>query len=94
MDWHVGTDLKYQFAFPTEITVQGPDIVIWVVDLRKVFVVELTIPFVERMNWALQYKLKKYEDLREQCVKNGCITDKFAIVLLPTQPNLPYLTNL
>ena len=72
-DWHVATDLKHNFIFPTEIalTTKRPDIVIWSVKAKKVFVIELTVPFEENFNWAHQRKLEKYEDLREQWVRNG-----------------------
>ena len=35
--------------------------------------------FEENFNWAHQRKLEKYEDLREQCVRNGWIKNVFAI---------------
>ena len=37
MDWHVATDLKHNFIFPTEIalTTKRPDIVIWSVKVKK-----------------------------------------------------------
>ena len=39
MDWHVATDLKHNFIFPTEIalTTKCPDIVIWPVKAKKSF---------------------------------------------------------
>ena len=79
MDWYVTTDLKYNFIFPTEITLmtKRPDIVIWSVKAKKVFAIELTVPFEENFNWAHQRKLEKYEDLQEQCVRNGWITNVF-----------------
>ena len=46
---------------------------------KKVFVIELTVPFEENFDWAHQRKLEKYEDLREQCVRNGWITKVFPI---------------
>ena len=80
-DWQVATDLKHNFIFPTEITLmtKRPDIVIWFVKAKKVFVIELTVPFEENFNWAHQCKLEKYEDLQEQCVRNGWITNIFPI---------------
>ena len=37
LDWHVVTDLKHNFIFPTEIalTTKRPDIVIWYVKAKK-----------------------------------------------------------
>ena len=80
-DWHVATDLKHNFIFPIEIalTTKRPDIVIWSVKAKKVFVIELTVPFEENFDWAHQRKLEKYEDLREQCVINGWLTNIFPI---------------
>ena len=46
----------YNFIFPTEIalTIKHPDIVIWFIKAKKVFVIELTVPFEENLNWAHQ----------------------------------------
>ena len=81
MDWHVATVLKHTFIFPTEIalTTKRPDIVIWSVKAKKVFVIELTVPYEENFVWAHQRKLEKYEDLQEQCVRNGWTTNVFPI---------------
>ena len=75
-DWHVATDLKHNLIFPTEIalTTKRPDIVIWSIKAKKVFIIELTVPYEENFDWAHQHKLEKYEDLREQCVRNGWMT--------------------
>ena len=70
-DWHVATDLKHNYIFPAEITLttKRPEIVIWSVKAKKVFVIELTVPYEENFDWAHQHKLEKYEDLWEQCVR-------------------------
>ena len=80
-DWHVASDLKHNFIFPTEIALltKRPDIVIWSMKAKNVFVIELTIPFQENFDWAHQRKLEKYDDLREQYVRNGWITHVFPI---------------
>ena len=80
-DWHVAIDLKHNFIFPTEtaLTTKRPDVVIWSVKAKKVFVIELTVPFEKNFDWAHQRKLEKYEDLREQCVRNGWLTNSFPI---------------
>ena len=80
-DWHVATDLKHNFIFPTEIvlTTKRPDIVIWSIKAKKVFLIELMVPYEENFDWAHQRKLEKYEDLRKQCVRNGWITNVFPI---------------
>ena len=52
MDWHVATDLKHNFIFPTEIafTPKSPDIVIWSVKAKQVFIIELIVPFEENFD--------------------------------------------
>ena len=64
-DWNVATNLKHNFIFPTEIALmtKRPDIVTWSVKAKKVFVIELMVPFGENFDWAHQHKLEKYEDL-------------------------------
>ena len=81
MDWYVATDFKHHFIFPTEIvlTTQHPDIVIWSIKLKKLFYIELMVLFEENFDWAHQHKLEKYEDLQEQCIRNGWITNVFPI---------------
>ena len=78
-DWHVTTNLKHNFIFPTEIalTTKCPDIVIWSVkEKSSCYWVD---PFEENFDWAHQRKLEKYEDLQEQCVKNGWIINVLPI---------------
>ena len=72
-EWYIAIYLENHFVFSIEIalTTQRPDIVIWSVkSFKKVFVIELTVPFEENFDWSHQPKLEKYEDLREQCVRN------------------------
>ena len=38
-----------------------------------------TFFFMKNFDWAHQRKLEKYEDLQEQCVRNGWITNIFPI---------------
>ena len=79
-DWHIATNLKHNFIFPTEIalTTKCPDIVICFIKAKKVFVIELTVPYEENFQRAHQRKLEKYEDLWEQCVRNGWIMYVFS----------------
>ena len=81
MDCRVIADVDRQLAFPTEITstCEHPNLVIWSVHSKKVILAKLTIPFEANIDWAHQSKLEKYEDLREQCVKNGWSTDIFPL---------------
>ena len=52
MDWHVTTNSKYNFIFPTEIalTTKRPDIVICSIKAKKVFIIDLTVPYEENFN--------------------------------------------
>ena len=79
--WRVIADVNRQLDFPTEIasTRQPSDLVIWSVNSKQVIIAELMIPFEENIDWAHQRKLEKYEDLREQCVKNGWSRDIFPL---------------
>ena len=79
--WQVATDSKYNFIFPTEmaLTTKRPDIVIWTVKAKKVFVIELMVLFEENFDWPHQRKMEKFEDLREECVRNDWITNVFPI---------------
>ena len=53
--------------------------VIWSVKAKKIFVIELTVPYEKNFDWAHQRKLEKYEDLREPCARNGWKTNVFPI---------------
>ena len=54
-------------------------IVIWSVKAKIVFVIKLTVTFEENFDWTHQRKLEKSEDQREQCARNGWITNVFPI---------------
>ena len=66
--------------------------------IKKVFTIELTVPFEENFDWAHQRKLEKYKDLWEQCVRNGWITNVFPIKVrcwgFITNSTSIFLTNL
>ena len=62
---------------------QCPDIVIWSVKLKRIFVIKLNVPFEENFDWAHQLKLEKYENLQEQCVRNSWITISSQCILQP-----------
>ena len=89
------TNLKHNFIFPSEIalTTKRPDLVIWSVKAKIVFVIELMVTFEENFGWAHQRKLEKYEVLREQCVRNGRITNVFPIEVGCNTTSV-FLTNL
>ena len=45
--------------------------------LMKVLAVKLTVPLEEYVYWVYQRQLEKYDDMQEQCVRNGWITNMF-----------------
>ena len=65
---------------------------------KKVFVIELIVPFEENFDWVHQCKLEKYEDLGKQYVRNGKITNVFPIKVgcrgFITNSNSAFITNL
>ena len=83
-DWPVITDIDWQLTFLTEITAtcQHPDLIIWSINSKKVITAELTITFRFNIDWTYQCYLEMYEDLREQCIKNGWSTDVFPLEIV------------
>lgn len=70
-DWEMRADIKKQLKFPEEITHTSlrSDIVLWSKGIKQVVLIELTVPWEERMGEAHEYKLKKYQALifKSQC---------------------------
>ena len=46
---------------------------------KESFRYQINSPFWENIAWVHHYKLKKYEDRQEQCLRNGWITTIFSI---------------
>ena len=55
-------------------TTLRPDIVIWSTASKQVLLIELTVPWEERIELAYERKRTKYDDLKEQCEKAGWST--------------------
>nr|XP_034331688.1 uncharacterized protein LOC117690947 [Crassostrea gigas] len=72
-DWQMRADLKTRMQFPTEVasTNKRPDIAIWSLASRQVIVVELTVPWEERMEDAYERKMGKYQVLVADCQERG-----------------------
>ena len=72
-DWQMRADLKTRMQFPTEVasTNKRPDIVIWSPSSRQVIIVELTVPWEERMEDAFERKMGKYQELVADCQGRG-----------------------
>lgn len=72
-DWEMRADLQRQLKFPEEIatTTCRPDVVLWSKATKQVALVELTVPWEERMEEAHEFKRKKYQALILDCQQNG-----------------------
>ena len=60
---------KYSYILQTVCSMLRPDIVIY--NPKTVVLVELTVPFDERMSEAKQRKEDKYEELIEEIAASG-----------------------
>ena len=72
-DWILMADLQTQLVFPPEITVTRlrPDIVMWSRSTRNLIIIELTVPWEERMEEVNERKREKYQDLVDECKEKG-----------------------
>ncbi|XP_028292553.1 uncharacterized protein LOC114455485 [Gouania willdenowi] len=72
-DWVLKVDLGKQLKFPEEVakTTLRPDIVITSVATKQVVLLELTVPWEDRMEEAHERKRAKYSELVEECRSNG-----------------------
>lgn len=72
-DWDMRVDLRRQLKFPEEITISTlrPDIVLWSRATKQVVLLELTVPWEERIEEAHERKLGKYQPLTQQCQQVG-----------------------
>ena len=75
-DWHLKVDLGKQLKFPETITVTTlrPDLVLMSESTRQVILLELTVPWEDRMEEAFERKRAKYEELAGECRRNGWMT--------------------
>ena len=66
-------DLKHQLQIPTFITETRarPDMIIYSRTARCVGIVELTVPYEDRMEVSNELKRSKYEELKESCERNN-----------------------
>ncbi|KAK0150652.1 hypothetical protein N1851_008245 [Merluccius polli] len=72
-DWQMKADLGKQLRFPEHIveTTLRPDIVLFSDVTRQVVLLELTVPWEERMEEANERKRAKYTELVEECRRRG-----------------------
>ncbi|XDV14344.1 hypothetical protein PO909_014615 [Leuciscus waleckii] len=72
-DWQLEVDLGRQLKFPGNIaaTTLRPDIVLVSEKTRQVVLLELTVPWEDRMEEAFERKRAKYEELAGECRSRG-----------------------
>ncbi|XP_026126685.1 uncharacterized protein LOC113108082 [Carassius auratus] len=72
-DWELSVDLGKQLKFPeaVAITTLRPDVVLTSEASKQVILLELTVPWEDRMEEANERKRAKYSQLVEDCRSNG-----------------------
>ena len=70
-DMKVDLDKKLVFSPEIVVTRLRPDIVLWSRESKKVVMIELTVPWEERMEEAHELKRSKYAELQAQCIEKG-----------------------
>ena len=72
-DWELAVDLGKQLKFPEVVatTTLRPDIVLTSVASKQVILLELTVPWEDRIEEANERKRAKYSLLVEECRSNG-----------------------
>ncbi|XP_019639908.1 PREDICTED: uncharacterized protein LOC109481752 [Branchiostoma belcheri] len=72
-DWNLRVDLDRRLVFPEEISSTNlkPDVVLWSTQTKQIVLVELTVPWEERIEEAYERKALKYQNLLQDCVEKG-----------------------
>lgn len=72
-DWEMRVDLSQRFTFPPEIAATNllPDLDLWSKSCRRVFIVELTVPWEEAIDEAFERKRLRYADLAAEADDRG-----------------------
>ncbi|KAK0145090.1 hypothetical protein N1851_016010 [Merluccius polli] len=72
-DWQVLVDLEHQLKFPSHIVVTTlqPDIVLVSESTKQAVLLELTVPWEDRLEEAFERKLSKYARLVSDCHQAG-----------------------
>lgn len=70
-------DIGSQLVFPSEIatTTLRPDLVLWSPSIKKVYIVELTVPWEDSMEEAFERKHLRYSDLAAEARQRGWNTE-------------------
>ncbi|XP_059360386.1 taste receptor type 1 member 3-like [Carassius carassius] len=76
-DWKMLADIGRQLVFPPEIatTTLRPDMVLWSLSLKKVFIIELTVPWKDSVDEAYERKHLRYADLAAEARHHGWNTE-------------------
>ncbi|XP_076080058.1 uncharacterized protein LOC143050834 [Mytilus galloprovincialis] len=80
-DWQMTADIHQRMSFPAEIAATSlrPDIVICSQGTRQAVLLELTVPWEDRIEEAYERKMAKYQQLVEDCKQRGWRTWCMAI---------------
>ena len=76
-DWKMLVDVGWQLAFRSEIatTTLRPDMVLWSPSLKKVFIIELTVPWEDSVDEAYEQKRLHYAELAAEAQHRGWNAD-------------------
>ena len=80
-DWKLQVDIKKKLVFPQDVVATNlrPDLLLHSDSTRSLLIVELTVPWEERLQVAHERKRLKYQDLVDNARRNGWNTTLFAI---------------
>ena len=72
-DWQLRVDLDKSLVFPPNIALSSlrPDLVLWSNSCRRVYIIELTVPWEEAIDEAYERKRLRYSDLAAQAEERG-----------------------
>lgn len=76
-DWQMLVDVDQRLTVPSEIAITSlrPDLVMWSLALRKVYFVELTVPWEDSIHEAFERKKLRYTELAAEAVQRGWKAD-------------------
>lgn len=76
-DWKMLADIGKQLVFPSEIATTSlrPDLVLWSPSIKKVYIIELTVPWEDSMEEAYERKHLRYADLAAEAKHCGWNTE-------------------
>ena len=71
-DWQLEVDLDRKLRFPEIVpTNLRPDMVLWWAAMKKIVIIELTVPWEERCGEASERKRAKYHELMTESKRQG-----------------------